>query len=460
MLLCTTAFCSVSKYKVIQLIGDLNGSPESNGRAVRELREIGSDAAPYLVSEIQKFVSLEPSDLISAARCLRALKEIDSNAGIAVGAKSLRVLAPKPKVFESNERVMLAEAISYLSSQANSREASKALLTFILNEAARYEDGTTSYFLVSRLENVPSHEKPDTKYIDGWVTSLHVEKKIGSQYFRWNSFGSGGGGGRRSQTCDRWIRRLSGPGYTLLVDVYVALQALAEHKVPGTETVLLDFLQRHPYQITLYLERLGPDGFTPSVLAIKENSSAERDWIDKRGRPRIALIKLLMKGGTRGTISSLEKMLLSKHEDERQQALITIEGITESVSTIGNGVQITSPAGIAIGTSEISEDDKYDKITMRNGDAISGQVMNASLDLRASYAELKIQTSTVKHIKLEGADSKTDSVELRNGDRLTGSLNDKILTVNLRAGETIAISKKDIASIDFRRVWSENDVRE
>ncbi len=47
-----------------------------------------------------------------------------------------------------------------------------------------------------------------------------------------------------------------------------------------------------------------------------------------------------------------------------------------------------------------------------------------------------------------------DKLELRNGDKLSGNLGDETISVTLQSGGMIAVKKKDIASITFRRVWT------
>lgn len=437
---CITSMGATSTYQVIRLIGDLNGDPESNKDARKELNEIGYQATSQLISEIEKYTSLKSSDILSAARCFRALKEMDSPVGIEAATKSLKILISKPNVTGGYQRVLLAEAIGYLSSQADNTLASKALLKFIQDYPEKYENSAKSFYQYSewKPKSYKAHSDLSSDlngrtglksgYHEGW-TSIMQGRLVGKGSIRWQ------GGYSTSHSLNRSVRN-SG-GYTLFVDVYEALASMAKENVPGTEKALITLLERHPYKITLYLERLGKDGFTPGVYLSRINSNTKKTWIDENGRPRIALMKLLMEAGSHDALPSLEKMLKSKHGDERQQALITLEHITK------NGKSLSHTNG--------TEEPSVDRIVLRNGDVLTGKIINETIKIKTSYAELSVATEEIANIQIETSATKTDEVRLLVGDRLSGIITDEEIKIELKAGGETSIKKSDIDNIHFGR---------
>jgi hypothetical protein len=226
----------------------------------------------------------------------------------------------------------------------------------------------------------------------------------------------------------------------LILNVFQGIPLLITNHDSRVEDVCIYFLTKMPYQ---------PD---ESSVFVKMNSGGWYPWaysgktygnlmLDSKQRCRMVAMRYLRQLKSRKAIPALEKLLNSTHPDERDFALATLEEITSGGNNSANP------------TAEVSEKEKYDKIVLRNGDTLSGQVMNTSLHLKTSYGSLEFKTSTMAYIKLEGADSKTDAIELRNSDKLTGTLDDETFTINLKAGQIIPIKKKDISSISFRRVW-------
>lgn len=212
--------------------------------------------------------------------------------------------------------------------------------------------------------------------------------------------------------------------------------------------VAIRLLQELPYKPHSYSSLVAfSDGWQPYVVVSGSEAYGQR-VLDSKARFRMVAMKYLRELRSRKAIPDFERMLKSTNPDERDYALATLEEITSE------GSDSTIPA------TQVSEEDKYDKIVMRNGDTVSGQVMNASLHLKTSYGAPEFQTSSINHIQMEGADSKTDSLELRNGDRLSGTLTDENFTIKLKTGQMMAIKKKDIASIAFRRVWQTEEAEE
>ncbi|MBI9019609.1 MAG: hypothetical protein JEZ07_20350 [Phycisphaerae bacterium] len=231
--------------------------------------------------------------------------------------------------------------------------------------------------------------------------------------------------------------------WSVVLNIYRGLELMIKNHDQRIEDISVYLLSRLPYNVeTREFPSLSQGGWDSHYYQ-KEYAVL---MTDSKYRCRMVIMRYVRQLKCRKAIPVLEKLLNSSHPDERDFALATLEEITS-----GGG-------NASSNSSEISEEEKYDNIVLRNGDKISGQVMNASLHLKTSYGSLEFKTSTMAYIKFEGADSKTDAMELRNGDKLTGNLNDETFTINMKAGQIIPVKKKDISSITFRRVWKrEND---
>ena len=315
----------VSQYRIKKLIGDLNDSPALNKAARQELSDAGKAAEPLLVAEIKKHEDASETSLISAARCLRALQEMKSNAAIVLARDILLIQNPDKNKTGLASRVLVSEALHYLSANLQAPPARKAICRFISDSPEKYENDQKSYSCLSRLEGVPSHEGPEAKSIVGWTTCLH-DKKVGSKKFRWQKAGTWR---IHTSTCDRWIRHPSATGHTLFVGVYRVLQSMVEAGCQEAGPLLVTLLKRHPYKVTLYLESLHSDGYTVGVYTVPAGSKLEREWIDKEGRTRIACLKLLETLNYSKAIPEIEKLLRSEQKDERDYALLVLEHLTE-----------------------------------------------------------------------------------------------------------------------------------
>lgn len=429
---------SQSDFRVLKIIGDLNGDSDSNKRARKELRDLGSQASPQLVREINKYTSLAPSDLLSAARCFRALAEIGDPGAVDVAARCIRSLDIGPEPSGDYRRVLLAEAVRYLASQCSQHDASDALIKFLQGSSEEYENPTKKIYQAtawepdkSRGSSVDSFllgrtgRRPET--IVGWSTKMNDDSLYRASYDYQDA----------ASTYHDFVFRVrrAGGGCTLLVDVYDALSKMAESKSCQVESVLCEFLKRHPYKITLYFERLGNDGFTPGVYTFPADSGSSCEWLDNQARPRMVAMRLLSNAGSQDSVPCIQPLLRSPHNDERQQALASLEQLS------------------AAGASQDAAADhsSADIIRMRNGDVISGSVKNGTITMRTTYAELKFDIPNIKSIEFQNPASKADTVRLRSGDTLSGKILNETIDIDLRAGGTTSVRSADMSTIEIHR---------
>ena len=91
----------------------------------------------------------------------------------------------------------------------------------------------------------------------------------------------------------------------------------------------------------------------------------------------------------------------------------------------------------------------FDQILLKNGDAISGQIMTKAFKLRTPYSTLKFRTSQIGYLDFEGAGKTRDVMGLRTGDKLSGVLEVGSINLLMRSGTEVYLNKEMIRKITF-----------
>lgn len=91
----------------------------------------------------------------------------------------------------------------------------------------------------------------------------------------------------------------------------------------------------------------------------------------------------------------------------------------------------------------------FDQILLKNGDAISGQIMTKAFKLRTPYSTLKFRTSQIGYLDFEGAGKTRDVMGLRTGDKLSGVLEVGPINLLMRSGAEVYLNKEMIRKITF-----------
>ena len=91
----------------------------------------------------------------------------------------------------------------------------------------------------------------------------------------------------------------------------------------------------------------------------------------------------------------------------------------------------------------------FDQIILKNGDAISGQIMTKAFKLRTPYSTLKFRTSQIGYLDFEGAGKTRDVMGLRTGDKLSGVLEVGSINLLMRSGTEVYLNKEMIRKITF-----------
>jgi sRNA-binding regulator protein Hfq len=96
-----------------------------------------------------------------------------------------------------------------------------------------------------------------------------------------------------------------------------------------------------------------------------------------------------------------------------------------------------------------NQSQKTDKIVMKNGDKITGKLLNDPILLQTSYATLNIPRSKVQEIIFEGNGKKLDRIFLTNGDKLSGIVKTSSFKIKLKIGPNATMSKDKIQQISL-----------
>ena len=90
-----------------------------------------------------------------------------------------------------------------------------------------------------------------------------------------------------------------------------------------------------------------------------------------------------------------------------------------------------------------------DILLLRNGDKLTGQVMNPSISMRTSYAsQLKFETRLIAGLLFEGQ-AYMETLFSVNGNRFSGFIDDPVISFKIAGGGTIPIRKEKIAKVVF-----------
>lgn len=390
-------------YKVTKLIGDLNDTPESNKKSRQELVKMGREAVPGLVEEIKKYSSLKDGELFSAARCLRVLKEMNSDAGIPVATEMLSALAPKN--FRETSLVPLSEALDYLSQFSDNKSATTAVYQFISQSPEKWRSKNSFYY---------RYDYGDGKLYN-WEGNL-MSNPAGFKNAAWHN---------------NIVVNAIG------VDVFVPLGNLVAKKHRGAANALRLLFPTLPYQLNLNLVFLHADGFTPMFKLFLFSGDATTTWIEPKGRPRMLLMKWFSDLGDREACKVIEFLLRSEQKDERDFVLIVLDKIAGSKGPVqGTDIEPSEPIP--------------DLILLKNGDNASGVVLNKSFTIKTSYATLAFEPSKIERITIEGGGANVDVLKLKNGDTFSGVLQDEKVTLQLESGSQTEISKDKLKEIEFR----------
>ncbi|MCH8151586.1 MAG: hypothetical protein IH830_04330 [Planctomycetes bacterium] len=92
----------------------------------------------------------------------------------------------------------------------------------------------------------------------------------------------------------------------------------------------------------------------------------------------------------------------------------------------------------------------YDAIKLKNGDTMSGVILNESFTIKASYGVLTFPRAQIDRITIEGGGFNVDELILKVGDRISGVLQDAKIRVKLSSGAEADLDKDKVKEIQIR----------
>jgi hypothetical protein len=94
----------------------------------------------------------------------------------------------------------------------------------------------------------------------------------------------------------------------------------------------------------------------------------------------------------------------------------------------------------------------FDRVFLKNGDIISGQILKETFKLRTSYATFKFELPQIAYIDFEGGGKNMDIIVLKVGDKLSGIVEAPVITLQIQPGTEIDLDKQKIKRITFKRI--------
>jgi hypothetical protein len=92
---------------------------------------------------------------------------------------------------------------------------------------------------------------------------------------------------------------------------------------------------------------------------------------------------------------------------------------------------------------------RYDLLTLRNGDSLSGTILNESFTIQTTYATLSFPKEEIKRIIFESERVEIQIMELERGDILRGVIRDEIIYIDIPSAGENPIEQDKIREIDF-----------
>ncbi len=93
---------------------------------------------------------------------------------------------------------------------------------------------------------------------------------------------------------------------------------------------------------------------------------------------------------------------------------------------------------------------KTDILLLRNGDKLTGTVLNKTLAIRTSYASLSFNNRMIAGIDLEGGANNIEAIVTVNNNRFSGFIDDPVFVFKLQSGTQIEVRREKVLKAIFR----------
>jgi hypothetical protein len=97
---------------------------------------------------------------------------------------------------------------------------------------------------------------------------------------------------------------------------------------------------------------------------------------------------------------------------------------------------------------------EVDKITLRNGDVLLGNISNEIVSIRTLYGTLAFKKEDIQRVLLGSSgkgqkEKESDTLHSKYGDKLTGSISESQIKITLLTKTNLSISREHIREIEF-----------
>jgi hypothetical protein len=94
---------------------------------------------------------------------------------------------------------------------------------------------------------------------------------------------------------------------------------------------------------------------------------------------------------------------------------------------------------------------QFDRLFLKNGDNLSGQVLTRMFKLRSVYGTFDIQMADISYIEFDGRGKDVDVVGLKVGDVLSGKVEVESVKLLSRSGKEVTLQTGEIRRISFKK---------
>lgn len=91
-----------------------------------------------------------------------------------------------------------------------------------------------------------------------------------------------------------------------------------------------------------------------------------------------------------------------------------------------------------------------DILLLRNGDKLTGTVLNETFSIRTSYAEIVLNNRIIAGIDLEGGANNIEKIITVNNNRFSGFIDDSVFVFKLQSGDQIEVRREKVLKVVFR----------
>jgi len=104
-------------------------------------------------------------------------------------------------------------------------------------------------------------------------------------------------------------------------------------------------------------------------------------------------------------------------------------------------------ASIAIAAGAVDNADVYDTIELKNGDNVSGSVLNETFTVMTPYTSVALEKNNISKIEIDFEHENRDVITLNTGGLMEGTIEEVAISFKLVSGKIISLEKKQCKNI-------------